>query len=58
MNRFFKKLNQVDGKISPIECLFLYKLAKKTVDEFGLDSTLCEIGSYQGKSTISIAAAL
>ncbi len=55
MNR---EINSIKGFINIREADFLYQLAKKTVEQFGRDSVLCEIGSYCGKSTVSIASAL
>lgn len=51
-------IDRIEGKISNKECFLLYKLAKKVTLRFGADTVLCEIGSFQGKSTVSIALAL
>ena len=40
------------------ECVFLNRLAEKVVTEHESRSVLCEIGSFCGKSTVSIAKAL
>jgi predicted O-methyltransferase YrrM len=53
-----RKIDKIEGKISRSECLILYKLAKMVTEEFDEKPVLCEIGSYQGKSTVSIAMAL
>jgi len=49
---------QIRGMLDPRECVFLNRLAEKVVIERGDKSVLCEIGSFCGKSTISIAKAL
>ena len=55
---FDRNINNIKGFISVHESEFLYKLAHKTVEQFGDGSVLCEIGCFCGKSTVSIASAL
>lgn len=58
MDRALKSITNIRGKLNMRECVFLHKVAEKVVNEFGENSLLCEIGSFCGKSTISIASAL
>lgn len=58
MNTNFKEISKIRGFLDIEEIKFLNRLAKKTVNQFGAQSALCEIGSYCGKSTIAIATAL
>lgn len=58
MNINLKELSKVRGFLDVEEIKFLNRLAKKTIDQFGKESIFCEIGSFCGKSTISIAKAL
>lgn len=51
-------VERIRGMLDRRECVFLYRLAEKVVREVGAKSVLCEIGSFCGKSTVSIAKAL
>lgn len=53
-----KDLYSIKGLLSNDECLLLHRLAGDTVARFGKDAVLCEIGSFHGKSTVSMATAL
>lgn len=54
----FKEISKIRGFLDIEEIKFLNRLAKKTIDRFGKESIFCEIGSFCGKSTVSIASAL
>jgi len=58
MKDAFSDINQVRGMMDIRECVFLNRLAEKVVIDWGEKSVLCEIGSFCGKSTVSIAKAL
>jgi len=58
MDKILKSINDIRGKVNMRDCIFLHKVAEKVINEFGKNSLLCEIGSFCGKSTISIASAL
>lgn len=53
-----KGLYSIKGLLANDECLLLHRLAGDTIARFGKDAVLCEIGSFHGKSTVSIATAL
>lgn len=55
---FNKDIDNIRGLIHHQEARFLYELAGKIVAQFGDNSILCEIGSFCGRSTVSIASAL
>lgn len=55
---FDKNIDRIKGFLSLSEAVFLYKLAHRTIEQFGESSVLCEIGCFCGKSTVSIASAL
>jgi len=54
----YAEMEQIRGMLDLRECIFLNRLAEKVVQEQGENCVLCEIGSFCGKSTISIAKAL
>lgn len=58
MNTNVKEISKIRGFLDIGEIKFLNRLAKKTIDQFGKESIFCEIGSFCGKSTVSIASAL
>ena len=58
MEKIFSEIGQIRGMLHARECIFLNRLAEKVVVESKEAAILCEIGSFCGKSTISIAKAL
>ena len=58
MKTSFNEIKKVRGMLDIKEAKFLYNLAKETVSVFGEKAVLCEIGSFCGKSAVSIGSAL
>jgi predicted O-methyltransferase YrrM len=58
MKNTLLNIHHVRGMLDARECYFLNRLAQKVASEWGKECMLCEIGSFCGKSTISIAQAL
>ena len=58
MKNVFSDIDQIRGMMDMRECKFLNRLAGKVIGDFGEKSVFCEIGSFCGKSTVSIAKAL
>ena len=58
MKEIFLEIRQIRGMLNVRECMFLNRLAEKVVVDSNEGAVLCEIGSFCGKSTVSIAKAL
>jgi hypothetical protein len=48
--KYLRRVLSVDGKITPLECSLLYKLASQVSD-----GCIVDIGSYRGRSTAALA---